>query len=181
NKGKAPVGESSTVNHGKIYVVNSKQAQAGDVVTGTFLINSVPGLVLLDTGATNSFISSTFADRLNLKPTIELDLNVKTALGIVVVRRENYDNVAIEIAGSDCPENLVRFELEGIDVVRGMDWLDKYKARIACNERKVILRGPKGRRISYRGIGRQPESRLLTTQKLKKYTHQGCVVYLCLM
>ncbi|MEQ5220420.1 hypothetical protein ABN226_18710, partial [Morganella morganii] len=122
---------------------------------------------------------STFTDRWKLWPTIRLDLNIKTALGIVVVRRENYDNVAIEIAGSDCPENLVRFELEGIDVVLGMGWLDKYQAQIVCNEGKVVLRGPKGRRISYRGIGRQPESKLLTTQKLRKYTHQGCVVYLC--
>ncbi|XP_031105582.1 uncharacterized protein LOC116010351 [Ipomoea triloba] len=91
--------------------------------------------------------------RLKLWSTVRLDLNVKTALRIVVTRRESYDNVAIEIAGSGCPENLVRFELEGIDVVRGMDWLDKYKARIACNERK----------------------------KLRKYAHQGCVVYLCLV
>ncbi|XP_031108422.1 uncharacterized protein LOC116012892, partial [Ipomoea triloba] len=136
DKGKSPMGESSTGNQGRIYVVNSAQAQAGDVVTGTFLINSVLGSVLFDTGATNSFISSTFADRLKLWPTSKLDLNVRTASGMVVAYKDGYDNISIEIAGFNCPGNLIRFELEGIDVVLRMDWLDMYKAQIVCNERK---------------------------------------------
>ncbi|MEQ5167068.1 retroviral-like aspartic protease family protein, partial [Citrobacter youngae] len=181
NKGKAPVGESSAANQGKIYVINSKQAQASDVVTGTFLINSVLGLVLFDTGATNSFISSAFADKLKLSPTAKLDLNVATASGLVVSCKDGYDDVAIEIAGFNCPGNLVRFELEGLDVVLGMDWLDKYKAQIVCNERKVVLQGPKGKRISYRGVDKQPEPRLLTMRKLRKCVRQGCEAYLCLV
>ncbi|XP_031101906.1 uncharacterized protein LOC116005807 [Ipomoea triloba] len=181
DKGKLPMGESSTGNQGRIYVINSAQAQASDVVTGTLLINSVLGSVLFDTGATNSFISSTFADRLKLRPTIKLDLNVKTASGIVVACKDGYDNISIEIAGFNCPGNLIRFELEGINVVLGMDWLDRYKAQIVCNERKVILRGPKGKRISYRGIEKQPEPKLIMMQKLRKYAHKGCEVYLCLV
>ncbi|WP_432804316.1 hypothetical protein [Escherichia coli] len=47
------MGENSTGNQGRIYVVNSAQAQASDAVTGTFPINSVLGLVLFDTGATH--------------------------------------------------------------------------------------------------------------------------------
>ncbi|XP_031096941.1 uncharacterized protein LOC116001192 [Ipomoea triloba] len=181
DKGKSPMGESSTGNQGRIYVVNSTQAQAGDVVTDTFLINSVLGSVLFDTGATNSFISSTFADRLKLWPTSKLDLNVRTASGIVVACKDGYDNISIEIAGFNCPGNLIRFELEGIDVVLGMDWLDMYKAQIVCDERKVVLRGSNGKRISYRGIERQPEPKLMTMQKLRKYAHQGCEVYLYLV
>ncbi|XP_031104668.1 uncharacterized protein LOC116009686 [Ipomoea triloba] len=85
-KGKQAMGESSTGNQGRIYVINSTQAQASDVVTDTFLINSVLGLVLFDTGVTNSFMSSTVADKLKLRPTSRLDL--KTASGIVVACRD---------------------------------------------------------------------------------------------
>ncbi|XP_031104443.1 uncharacterized protein LOC116007925 [Ipomoea triloba] len=112
NKGKAPVEESSTGNQGRIYVVNHTQAQTGDVVTGIFPINSVPGLVLFDTGATNSFISSIFADKLKLEPTARLDLNVKTASGLVVACKDGYENVSIEITGVNFLGNLIRFELE---------------------------------------------------------------------
>ncbi|XP_031120624.1 uncharacterized protein LOC116023755 [Ipomoea triloba] len=63
NRERLPFGASSTGNQGRIYVVNSAQTQASDVGTGTFPINSVPGLVLFNTGATNSFISSLSADK----------------------------------------------------------------------------------------------------------------------
>ncbi|WP_432643788.1 hypothetical protein, partial [Citrobacter youngae] len=108
-------------------------------------------------------------------------MNVRTASGIVVACKEGYDNITIEIAGSNCPGNLIRFDLEGIDVILGMDWLDKHKAQIVCSERKVVLRGPKGRRISYREMERQPEPKLMTLQRLIKYARKGCEVYLCLM
>jgi len=86
---------------------------------------------------------------LKLRPTIRLDLNVKVASGIVVACKDCYDNVSIEIVGFNYPGDLIRFDLEGIDVVLGMDWLDRHKAQIVCNERKVVLRGPRGKRISY--------------------------------
>ncbi|MEQ5253618.1 hypothetical protein, partial [Escherichia coli] len=144
------MGESSGEKQGRIYVVNSAQAQASDAITGTFPINSVLGLVLFDIGTTNSVISSAFTDKLKLRPTARLDLNVTTASGMIVPCRNNYDNVVIEIAGSNCPGNLIRFDLEGINVILVMDWLDKHKAQIVCSEPKVVLRGPKERRISYR-------------------------------
>ncbi|XP_031111767.1 uncharacterized protein LOC116015734 [Ipomoea triloba] len=143
HKGKQVVGESSGAKQGRIYVINSAQAQ--------------------------------------LRPTAKLSLNVATASGVVVSCKDGYDDVAIEIAGFNCPGNLVRFELEGLDVVLGMDWLDKYKAQIVCNERKVVLQGPKGKTISYRGVDKQPEPRLLTMQGLRKYVRQGCEAYLCLI
>ncbi|WP_432648825.1 hypothetical protein [Morganella morganii] len=63
NRERLPIGTSNTRNQGRIYVVNSAQTQASDVGTGTFPINSVPGLVLFNTGTTNSFISSLSADK----------------------------------------------------------------------------------------------------------------------
>ncbi|WP_432805499.1 retroviral-like aspartic protease family protein [Escherichia coli] len=137
------------------------------------LADSTPGVVLFDTGATNSFISCLFADKLNLKPTTRINLNVKTATGLVVACKDIYGNVSIEIAGVNCPANLIRFELEGLDVVLGMDWLDKYKAQIICNERKVVIRGLKGKRVSYRGIEKEPEPKLMTMRRLRKYAQKG--------
>ncbi|XP_031097046.1 uncharacterized protein LOC116001301 [Ipomoea triloba] len=74
-KGKSPMGESSRENRGRIYIVNSTQAQASNVV----------------------------------------------------------------IAGFNYPGNLIRFDLEGIDVVLGMDWLDRYEAQIKL--RKYVHKG----------------------------------------
>ncbi|XP_031127625.1 uncharacterized protein LOC116029721 [Ipomoea triloba] len=99
NRGKQPVGASNSGSQERIFVVNSAQAQASDTVAGTFLINSVPGLVLFDTGDTNSFISCMFADKLGLRSATRLNLNVMTASGLVVACKNIYENVSIEIEG----------------------------------------------------------------------------------
>ncbi|WP_432643789.1 hypothetical protein [Citrobacter youngae] len=57
-KGKHPWEEAAQETQGKIYVVNSRPIQANDVMTGTFLINSITGLVLFGTRITSLFISS---------------------------------------------------------------------------------------------------------------------------
>ncbi|XP_031099834.1 uncharacterized protein LOC116004033 [Ipomoea triloba] len=38
-----------------------------------------------------------------------------------------------------------------------------------------------GKRISYQGIEKQPEPKLMTMQELRKYARKGCEVYLCLV
>jgi hypothetical protein len=44
--------------HGRVNHVTAEEAQeAKDVVLGTFLINSVPAIVLFDSGASHSFIT----------------------------------------------------------------------------------------------------------------------------
>ncbi|MEQ5265919.1 hypothetical protein, partial [Escherichia coli] len=106
---------------------------------------------------------------------------MKTASGLVVACKDGYENVSIEITGVNFLGNLIRFELEGLDVILGMDWLEKYRARIECNERKVVLRGPKGKRISYRGIEKPPESKLMTMQELWQYAKKGYDVCLWLV
>ena len=44
-------------------------AEAPDVVTGTFLVNSVPARILFDTGANRSFVSPHFVRLLHVRPT----------------------------------------------------------------------------------------------------------------
>ena len=40
-----------------------READAPNVVIGTFMVNSYPAMVLFDTGATHSFISKSFAEQ----------------------------------------------------------------------------------------------------------------------
>ena len=48
--------------HGRVNYVNAEDAQnATDVLLGTFLANSVPAIMLFDSGASHSFVSSQFA------------------------------------------------------------------------------------------------------------------------
>jgi hypothetical protein len=56
--------------HGKVNHVTSEEAQqAQDVILGMFFASSHPATVLFDSGASNSFISSSFVAKYNLPTT----------------------------------------------------------------------------------------------------------------
>ncbi|CAH9107428.1 unnamed protein product, partial [Cuscuta europaea] len=162
-------------------VMNQAQANANDVVSGTFLVNSEPAYVLFDSGASHSFISSNFVKRLKIEPTTRIDLNVRTASDKIVTCGNVYSNISVLICESNLPGDLIQFDLEDIDVVLGMDWLGKYKARILCDEQKVILKGPNGKRISYKAITTKPSMKLMTMRQLRQHIRKGYETYLCLL
>jgi hypothetical protein len=57
--------------YGKVNRVTTEEAQQGqDVVLGMFLTSSHPGIVLFDSGASHSFISSSFVVKHHLPITI---------------------------------------------------------------------------------------------------------------
>jgi hypothetical protein len=49
-----------------------------------------------------------------------------------------------EIRGIAFPANLIVMGTQGIDVILGMNWLDKYQAVISCDKRTVKLVSPLG-------------------------------------
>jgi hypothetical protein len=53
--------------------------------------------------------------------------------------------------GVDFLANLVVLKSWGIDVILGMDWLQKYDAVIQCRKMSVLLTSPQGERIEYVG------------------------------
>jgi hypothetical protein len=48
-------------------------------------------------------------------------------------------NVSVEIRGIEFPANLIVMGTQGIDVILGINWLDKYQAIISCDKRTVKL------------------------------------------
>jgi hypothetical protein len=51
-------------------------------------------------------------------------------------------NVSVEIRGTKFPANLIVMGTQGIDVILGINWLDKYHAVISCDQRTVKLVSP---------------------------------------
>ena len=46
--------------------------------------------------------------------------------------------------------------MEGLDVILGMDWLGRYKAVIDCEGQSVTLSGPRGEKVKYRKLPKDP-------------------------
>ncbi|KAL2938982.1 Transposon Ty3-I Gag-Pol polyprotein [Bienertia sinuspersici] len=173
-------GNRNNANQARMYVMNRAEAENNpDVITGTFLIQSNPAYLLFDSGASHSFIASTFVNKIGLKPSNTLHTQVTIPTGSIIPCSKLYENVSIEIAGSVLCANFVEFNLTEFDAILGMDWLSKHKAKIDCHEQKISLKGPKGIRISYRGVIVKPGVKIISIMKAKSYERKGYPMFLC--
>jgi hypothetical protein len=53
----------------------------------------------------------------------------------------------VKIRGIVFPANLIVMGTQGIDVILGMNWLDKYQAVISCDKRTIKLMSPLGEEV----------------------------------
>ena len=109
-----------------------------DVASGTFLVNEFPAQILFDSGANYSFISHEFGRKLAL-PVDRLvnALLVEIASGKFVPISHRMKNVLIDLDGNKFHEELLPIELNGFDIVLGMDWLSANDAEILCKKKIV--------------------------------------------
>nr|GEX87256.1 putative reverse transcriptase domain, ribonuclease H-like domain, aspartic peptidase domain protein [Tanacetum cinerariifolium] len=119
-----------------------------NVVTGTFLLNNLYALVLVDTGVDRSFISTAFSSLIDIIPTM-LD--------------HGYD---VELAN----------EMGGFDVIISMDWLVKYHVVIVCDEK--LVRVPFGDEIlifhgDERNNGHESRLNIISCTKTQRYFLKG--------
>jgi hypothetical protein len=140
------------VNH-----INAQEAQeAQGVVLGEFLVSSVLATILFDSGASHSFISSSFVEKHNI-PTVLLKAplltrtpegDIKCQLGCSRVR-----NI---LSGVEFLADLVVLKSKGIDVILGMDWLSQHHGLICCADKVVHLTNPDGIQVTCHTRGHRP-------------------------
>ncbi|GJX61731.1 putative reverse transcriptase domain-containing protein [Tanacetum coccineum] len=105
-------GNNGNLARGRAFMIGVKEAlQDPNIVMGTLSLNNHYAMMLFDSGADYSFVSTTFLPLLDIKA---------SSLGF------SYE---IEIARGH----------ESFDVIIGMDWLSRHRAEIVCHERVVRI------------------------------------------
>jgi predicted aspartyl protease len=131
------------VNHLEAEAIQDAQ----DVAVGMFPVESYPAKVLIDTGATHSFVSTSWVEAHNIpiEPKIApLRVNV---VGGKVQSDRICPNLRIEIRGIDFLANLVVIGTQGLDVILGMNWLHRNQVSVSCDKRIVKLVSPSGKEV----------------------------------
>ncbi|KAL8108572.1 hypothetical protein AgCh_024881 [Apium graveolens] len=147
--------------------------QDTDVMAGTLNVNSLCAKVLIDSGATRSFISQDFVSKLNCPfeylneiMTVELVNQERVSVNKVC------GNCEIEISGIKFCVDLIPFKLGEFDVILGMDWLSKHDAQIDCRNKRVMVKTPDERIVAFKG--QKQVKKFLTMIQAKKLLRQGC-------
>jgi hypothetical protein len=120
--------------------VSTEEAQqAQDVVLSMFLASSHPTTVLFDSGASHSFISSSFVVRHQLPITIMKQTILVSSPGGEMRTKHICHAISITIRGVDFLANLIVLDSKSIDIILGIDWLRKYDRVILCAKRAIRL------------------------------------------
>jgi hypothetical protein len=120
-------------------MTSDEAQQAPDVVLGMFLASSHPATILFDSGASHSFISSSFVAKHSLPIATMKHRMLVSSLGGEMRTKNICPTVSITIRGVDFPSNLILLDSKSIDIILGMDWLSKYDGVIQCTRKAVKL------------------------------------------
>jgi hypothetical protein len=120
-------------------VTTEEVQQAQDVVLGMFFASSQPAIVLFYSGASHSFISSSFVAKHHLPITIMTHTILVSSPGGELRTKHICQAVSITIKGVDFLVNLIVMDSKVIDIILVMDWLRKYDRVILCAKRAIRL------------------------------------------
>ena len=149
-------------------------------VSGTLLIKHLNAHVLFDSGATHSFVNPSFAKKLANKPSeMDVQLYVTTPLGPTYCTDLVFKDCTIQLEGRVLPADLVQLDIQGWDVILGMDWLTRHKVTIDCERKLVTFSTPEGERVTFKGRGHQVTTPTVSAMQAIKMLKKGCQGYLC--
>lgn len=124
------------------------------ICIGTFLVSSVPALVLFDSGASRSFVSLEFSQHISIRrEALSRPLGVSIAEERAVYAMDVIRGCILEIFGVEFQIDLVPIAIEDVCVIVGMDWLSRFGAVIDCERQLVTIRDPSGGVLTVYGEG----------------------------
>jgi hypothetical protein len=105
-----------------------------------------------------------------------------TPLGETVETDVVFEGVKIGINGYEVEVDLIPLELNNFDIILGMNWLGKNKARLDCFTKTVTktvtFQGVKGEIIVFKGERVSNPTNIISVMTARKLLKKGCTTYL---
>nr|GEV79770.1 hypothetical protein [Tanacetum cinerariifolium] len=163
-------------------VGTAKTTPNSNVVTCTFLVNNRYALILFDTRADRSFVSTVFSSLIDIIPTtLDYSYDVELVDSKIITVNTLIRGCTLNFLNHQFKIDLMPIELGSFDVIIGMDWLSRYHVVIDCA--KKIIRIPFGNEILIvhgDGSNNKHGSRLniISCTKTQNYLLKGCPIFL---
>jgi hypothetical protein len=100
------------------------------VMMGTFLVANHPAVILFDSGASHTFISKNFVEKLCIPCTESREGFIIHSPGGRIFTKEVAFRIPVTLAGREFPTNMIVIKGQDLDVILGMNWLSQHKAII---------------------------------------------------
>ena len=174
----AVIGEETPANETEEEAVY-EEAEDTTLIAGTVSISGKPAYILIDTGASHSFISSSFVESQGLVSTRRPHaLGVKTPLGKYVKVNRICRNQEVQLAVRTLQADLTVLDMRDFDAILGMDWLTAHSAVVNCKKRSVEFGRGKSEPIVFRGRKLGASMTQISALQTKHLIAAGCEYFL---
>ncbi|XP_071921751.1 uncharacterized protein [Coffea arabica] len=142
----------------RVYAIDDQPVpDSSEVVEGTLPIFHQLARVLIDPGATHSFVNPIFMPGINVQPVkLPFDLEVRTPMGNKsIITSLAYKNCEFWVGERKMLVDLVSLDIKGYEVIIGMDFLAHYHAKLDCRAKVVSIIcydfGSSGKKMLHKG------------------------------
>ncbi|XP_071940239.1 uncharacterized protein [Coffea arabica] len=153
------------------------------VIEGTLSLFRRTANVLIDPGATHSFVNPAFMAHIDVKAEkLPYDLEIKTPItNKSLLANMVYKESEVWVGEQKLLVDLIELALKGYDVILGMDWLAKYYAHLDCRTKTVDLHIP-GEPTLHLDVRRKLTSAtLISGIRARKLLSRGAQGYLAVL
>ncbi|XP_075499765.1 uncharacterized protein LOC142538300 [Primulina tabacum] len=153
----------------QVHVLTQDQAQdaLGGVIAGICYVFDYHARILIDTGASHSFLYAAFVDEHEIATIPLLDtVSVATPSGVYLMSREIVLNCVIRLEGNIMITNLIKLDMTDFDCILGMDVLTNYRATVDCFHGVVRFRPYYGSKWNFYGYDSQSRIPLISAMEM---------------
>ena len=164
----------------RVFAVTQQEADVTpEVMTGTFQVFDRDAYVLIDPGATHSFISAKFIAQVNIEiQPIDCSMVVSLPTGDSLIADRVYMGCRVIIEGHEFRGNLVLLDIQDFDVILGMDWLSRNQATMDCFRKEVKFCRPGEPEITFCGVRKILSSSMMSVMMARKMLRKSYSGYL---
>ena len=177
---RGQMGRSQT--QAREFAVTYQEADvAPEVMTGTIQVFDRDAYVLIDPGATHSFIFAKFVGQVNIEiQPIDYSMVVSLPTGDSLIVDKVYMGCRVIIEGHEFRANLVLLDIQDFNVILGMDWLSRHHATMDCFRKEVKFCRPGEPEITFYGVRKILSSSMMSVMmagKLLRKSYPGYLAY----
>ena len=116
--------------------------EGAPILTGLFSICNQPAVILFDSGSSHSFIASQYAARDSL-PLLQTSRQYLISTpGGKVTSNQIARQVPLQLGSRLIPTDLITLNLQGIDVILGVNWMTQHHVVLDLSSRSVEIDSP---------------------------------------
>ncbi|XP_071928152.1 uncharacterized protein [Coffea arabica] len=168
----------------RVYAIDDQPVpDSSEVVEGTLPIFHQLARVLIDPGATHSFVNPNFMSGIDVQPVrLPFDIEVRIPMGNKsIIASLTYKNCEFWVGKRKMLVDLVSLDIKGYDVIIGMDFLTHYHAKLDCKVKVVEFWIPGEATLKLDVKGKLASSAMISGVRARKMLHRGAQGFLAFL